>query len=113
MLEDRLAEVNQRIASGENEHFQVKRRGQQVRWTLQYPRGSEPVNHSFFDAMKQVDIDSILHFANRHCRFMETLRQLKNSNPLPVKGSSIRWLRDQPEFRAFLGSLIALNALFS
>lgn len=26
------------------------------------------------------------------------LRQLKNSNPLPVKGSSIRWLKDQPEF---------------
>jgi TnpA family transposase len=70
-LEDRLVEVNQRIASGENVHFEIKRRGPKVRWTLQYPRDSEPVNHPFFDALKQVDISSVLHFANRHCRFME------------------------------------------
>ena len=38
MLEERLVTVNQRIASGENEHFQIKRRGQRMRWTLQYPR---------------------------------------------------------------------------
>ena len=70
MLEERLAAVNQRITSGENEHFQVKRRGQQVRWTLQYPHSSEPVNHPFYDALSQVDIASLLHFVNQQCRFM-------------------------------------------
>jgi hypothetical protein len=69
-LEARLTEVNQRIASGENEHFEITRRGRQVRWTLRYPRGSEPVNHPVFDVLKQVDIGSVLHFVNRHCHFM-------------------------------------------
>jgi len=39
--------------------------------TVQYPRDSEPVNHPFFDALPQMDISSVLHFANRQCRFME------------------------------------------
>ena len=70
-LEERITEVNERIASGENEHFQLKRRGRQIRWTLHYPRGSEPVNHPFFDALKQVDLASVLHFVNQHCQFIE------------------------------------------
>ena len=71
VLEDRLSTVNQRITSGENEHVQIKRRGQQVRWTLQYPRDAEPVNHPVFDGLTQVDIGSVLHFVHRHCRFMD------------------------------------------
>src|SRR6266851_4088396 len=70
-LEDRLIQVNQRIASGENEHFEIKKRGSQTRWTLQYPHSAELINHPCFDALKQVDISSVLHFVNRHCRFME------------------------------------------
>ena len=70
-LEARIAEVNRRIASGENEHLQIKKRGSQSRWTLQYPRGTEPVNHPFFDALTQVAIGSVLHFANQHCRFID------------------------------------------
>ncbi len=45
-LETRLYEVNQRIVSGENHHFEVKKRGPQVRWMLQYPHDTEPVNHT-------------------------------------------------------------------
>jgi TnpA family transposase len=70
-LEDRLIQVNQRIASGDNAHFEIKKRGSQTRWTLQYPRSAELINHPCFDALKQVDISSVLHFVNRHCRFME------------------------------------------
>jgi len=75
-LEARLIEVNQRIASGENTHFEIKKRGAQVRWTLQYPRSIEPVNHPFFDGLKQVDIGSVVHFVNRHCRFMEAFEHV-------------------------------------
>lgn len=70
-LEERLVAVNRRIATGENEHFQIKRRGQQVRWTLQYPRSSETVNHSFYDMLAPVDIGSLLHFVNQQGQFME------------------------------------------
>ena len=70
-LEDRLIQVNQRIASGDNAHVEIKKRGSQTRWTLQYPRSAELINHPCFDALKQVDISSVLHFVNRHCHFMD------------------------------------------
>jgi len=76
MLEEHLVAVNQRIASGENEHFQIKRRGQHVRWTLQYPRNSDPVNQPFYDALRQVDIGSVLHFVNQQCGFMEAFEHI-------------------------------------
>lgn len=75
-LEARLVEVNERIASGENKHFETIRRGTQVRWTLRYPRSSEPVNHPFFDDLKQVDIGSVLHFVNQHCPFMSAFEHV-------------------------------------
>jgi hypothetical protein len=70
-LENRLVEVNERIASGDNPHFKPLKRGSQVCWTLRYPQSSEPINHPFFDGLKQIDIGSLLHFVNRHCPFME------------------------------------------
>jgi Tn3 transposase DDE domain len=75
-LETRLQEVNQRITAGENTHFEVKKRGPHVHWTLQYPRDAEPVNHALFDALQQIDIGSVLHFANRQCHFMETFEHV-------------------------------------
>jgi TnpA family transposase len=95
-LEARLAEVNQRIASGENEHFQITKRGPQVRWTLQYPRGSEPVNHPFFSVLRQVDIGSVLHFVNRHCPFMETFEHVLG-----------RYVKRDADDRAITACLIA------
>ncbi len=67
-LEERIVEVNRRIAAGENNHF--KRKGNS-RWTLIYPGDSEAANHSFFDRLPQADINSILHFANQQCWFTE------------------------------------------
>lgn len=75
-LEERIAEVNQRITAGKNEPFQVKRRGTQVHWTLQYPCANEAVKHPFFDALQQVDIGSVLHFVNQHCRFIEAFEHV-------------------------------------
>jgi len=40
------------------------------RWTLQYPKGTEPINHPVFDTLRQVNIGSLLHFVNQHCHFM-------------------------------------------
>ena len=46
-LETRITEVNQRISSGNNEHFQIKKRGEHSRWTLQYISDPESINHFF------------------------------------------------------------------
>jgi TnpA family transposase len=67
-LETRIAEVNRRIAAGENEHFKLKGNG---RWTLEYPSDGEAVNHSFFDRLMQTDLNSVLRFADRQCQFMD------------------------------------------
>ena len=75
-LEERIAEVNQRIAQGLNEHFQIKKRGQNVRWTLTSLRQGEPVNHPLFDALKQVEISSVMNFVNQQCRFMEAFEHI-------------------------------------
>ncbi len=75
-LEARIAEVNQRIASGENEHLQIKKRGLNSRWTLPYLRDTESTNHSFFDALKPIDIGSVLYYANQHCQFIEAFEHI-------------------------------------
>ena len=75
-LEDRLAAVNQRIATGENPHFQLTRRGRHVHWTLEYPSAPESVNHPFFEQLRQVEISSVLHFAHRQCRFLDAFEHL-------------------------------------
>lgn len=69
-LETRLTEVNQRISSGENEHIH-KKRGRHSRWTLSNTRDAESINHTFFDALRPIDIGSVLHYANQNCSFME------------------------------------------
>ncbi len=71
LLEERITAVNQRISSGENEHVQLKNQGKKSRWTLQYPRSSDPINHPFFDTLRQVDIGNVLHFVNQKCHFMD------------------------------------------
>ena len=55
-LEEKLAEINRRIESGENEPFRIKRHGRNVRWTLQGLPASEPVNHPVFETLGQTDI---------------------------------------------------------
>jgi len=69
-LEERIVAVNQRIAAGENTAVQMQRQSQRTRWTLQYPTGSESINHAIFDTLRQVPLGSLLHFVNLHCPFM-------------------------------------------
>ena len=72
-LEERIVAVNQRITTGENSHFQIKGKGKghRIRWTLQYPKSSEPINHPVFDTLNQVNISSLLHFVDVRCHFMD------------------------------------------
>jgi hypothetical protein len=75
-LEERITYVNQRIAEGLNEHFQIKQRGQNVRWTLTSPRQSEQMNHPLFNAHRQVEISSVMNFVNQQCGFMQAFEHI-------------------------------------
>jgi len=68
LLETRLKEVNQRIASGENEHIIVKKSG---RWHLPYSRMGDAINDPFFDALSQVDIQAVCKFVHHRCQFLK------------------------------------------
>ncbi|PRR81177.1 Tn3 family transposase [Clostridium vincentii] len=75
-LETRIIEVNQRIASGDNEHLKIKKRGLNNHWTLPYVSDPESTNHSFFGALKQIDIGSVLHYVNQHCQFIDAFEHV-------------------------------------
>ena len=93
-LETRIAEVNRRIATGENEHFKITANGRHARWTLVYPANGEAANHPFFDQMPQTDINSVLHFANRQCRFMDAFTHFLG-------------MKQSPQVPAFIACLVA------
>jgi TnpA family transposase len=95
-LESRISEVNQRIAAGENEHFQIKQRGRQKRWSLPYPRSGESVNHPFFDTLAQVDIGSVLHFVHQQCGFLDAFEHVLG-----------RYAKQQADNRIIVACLIA------
>jgi TnpA family transposase len=95
-LETRIAEVNRRIATGENEHFKIKSNGRHARWTLEHPGDSEAANHPFFDQLPQADISSVLHFANRQCRFMDAFTHVLG-----------RFSRQSPDVPALIACLVA------
>lgn len=75
-LETRITKVNQHIASGENKDIQIKRRGSHSRWTLPYVRGSESMNHPFFETIKPVEIRNVLHYVNQRCQFLEAFEHI-------------------------------------
>lgn len=69
-LEGRLARVNQRLSAGENEHFELKPRGQ---WSLSSPGIRDSANHPMFSDLKKVNLSSVLHFVNQRCHFTNAL----------------------------------------
>lgn len=75
-LETRIIEVNQRIASGDNAYLKIKKRGLNSHWTLPYVSDPESTNHSFFGALKQIDIGSVLHYVNKHCQFIDAFEHV-------------------------------------
>jgi len=95
-LEERLVTVNARIASGDNPHFKTIKRGTKVRWTLQYPASSEPVNHPFFDRLKPRDIGSVLYGVNQHCPFLEAFTHVLG-----------RYAKQAADDRSILACLVA------
>ncbi len=93
LLETRLKQVNQRIASGENAHIEIKRGG---RWHLPYSRVDEDVNDPFFESLAQVDIQAVFQFVNRHCQFMNEFTHVLH-----------RYAGRQADMRALIACILA------
>ncbi|MED1405515.1 Tn3 family transposase [Bacillus mycoides] len=75
-LESRITEINKRITAGKNKYIQVKKHENHNSWTLPYTRVSDPVNHSFFDVLPQIDMRSILYFVNQQCNFLDNFEHI-------------------------------------
>uniref|UniRef100_UPI00273AA51A Tn3 family transposase n=1 Tax=Bacillus mycoides TaxID=1405 RepID=UPI00273AA51A len=75
-LAARIISINKRITSGKNKHVQVKKHKNYHSWTLPYTRASALINHSFFDALPQVDMRSILYFVNQQCNFLDNFEHI-------------------------------------
>ncbi len=91
-LENRIAEVNQRIESGENEHIQFR----QQKWVLKYPTCKETINHPFFDSLKPVNITSVLDYVNQQCAFLDAFEHVLG-----------RYTRQTLDKQALFASLLA------
>lgn len=75
-LEKCILEVNKRILLGENKYFQIKKIGTHTRWTLKYSRDAECTNHAFFDALKPVELGSVINFVDEQCHFFEAFEHV-------------------------------------
>ncbi len=67
LLETRLEQVNQRIASGQNESIEIKKSG---RWHLPYSRIPDGVNDPFFESLAQVNVQAVCQFVHQRCHFL-------------------------------------------
>ena len=95
-LEARLVNVNRRLSAGENKHFEMKKRGSTVRWSLQSPGLRDSINHPLFSALKQVNLNSVLHFVNQRCQFTEALVHILG-----------RYTKQPPDERVLIACLMA------
>jgi TnpA family transposase len=95
-LEAKNDKVNERIANGENSHFQINHYGPRPHWTLPYPRSDESTNHPFFDLIKQVDIGSMLNFVNQQCQWLNAFEHVLG-----------RYAKQEADVRLLMACLLA------
>lgn len=95
LLENRINEVNKRIESGENHLFKIKNR-QTGNWVLEKEASEESVNNSFYDKLKQIDIVSLLHFANKNTRFIDCFEHALG-----------RYTKQEKDYRCLIACIIA------
>jgi TnpA family transposase len=74
-LEERLREVNRRIADRENESFHQTEKGK--RWSLKYPVPSDTHSDSLFDSIPQIDLYQVIRFAARQTDFIGAFSHLR------------------------------------
>lgn len=79
-LETRLKVVNERIVSGDNSSFQRKSARSKRSWHLPQSSLETEINHPFFNALPQLDIDHVIHFVQQRCQFMDEFQHILHRN---------------------------------
>jgi len=79
-LETQLKVVNKRIASGDNPSIQRKSARSKRQWHLPQPTLETEINHPFFNALPQLDIDDVIHFVQQRCQFMDEFQHILHRN---------------------------------
>lgn len=77
-LENLIKQVNQRIASGENEAIKRNSARSKRAWHLPQPSLKTAINHPFFSTLPQLDIHDVLHFVDQRCQFMDEFQHIVN-----------------------------------
>ncbi len=96
-LEEHIVAVNQRIDAGDNRYFQITGKGKGKRWILQYPKGSEPINHPLFEPLPHINIGTLLHVVNSQCHFMDCFEHVLGryrkqvAEDQPIRACLIAW----------------------
>ncbi|KQZ77684.1 transposase [Rhodanobacter sp. Root561] len=93
-----FAEVNARIAAGDNAHISIRGKGDKRRWTLAYPAAEESLNHPFFAAMPGIGIADLLWYVARETGFLATFTHVLE-----------RYVKQAPDPREILACIVALG----
>lgn len=76
-LESLIISVNERIENGDNMHIKIKKDGNEIVFTLPYPKFSDTANHPIFKKLKQISIAEVFKYTQKECDFMRSFTHIK------------------------------------
>ncbi|OGT38230.1 MAG: hypothetical protein A3F11_04275 [Gammaproteobacteria bacterium RIFCSPHIGHO2_12_FULL_37_14] len=76
-MDELIVQVNKRIESGENKHINLKKAGNEIIWTLPYPKKTDEFNNPFYDQIPPIHINDLLNFIDQRCHFMDAFTHIK------------------------------------
>ena len=97
-LEAKIETVNQRIASGANQHIKLSGREEKRRWTLMYPAEEESVNSPFYSQLPSIGIADLLWFVAGQTGFLQAFTHVLG-----------RYMKREPDPRLLFGCLVAMG----
>jgi TnpA family transposase len=76
-LEPLIKDINSRITNGANEGISIKKKGDEISWTLPYNKQAEKANNPLFTSLPRIRIADLLHFVDRENHFMQAFTHIK------------------------------------
>ena len=77
ILEPLIKAVNQRIECGDNKGISIKKKGDEISWTLPYQKQEEKANNPVFSTLPRISIADVLRFADKDHHFMQAFTHIK------------------------------------
>lgn len=97
-LEDRLVNVNQRVAACVNANIKVIGQGDKKRWSLIYPTAPETGNAPFYNQLPGIAVADLLRFVNEQTHFLNAFEHVLN-----------RAVKHAPDLREILACVVAFG----